>query len=123
MKITIPYDYLSTLINQKYKLDTTITNVNRNTIAIRIKPALLIPSVYICVSVEKDDNEFVFNYSSGAVAVLAKVVNLFIKNKLPPFLYLSTSNQIILLDSKFIHEGIEVEIKNISFLKERISIS
>ena len=84
---------------------------------------MLIPAVNITLKLEKATKEYKIHYSSGVVSLVTKIVNLFVNDKLPKFVRLDTSNNTLSFDSTIKHNGIVVDIKDITFLEEKISIS
>jgi hypothetical protein len=123
MEITITYEEVSNIIKTKSNVNATFTMIDSESISVKVKPALLIPAVNITLKLEKDAKEYKIRYGSGVVSRVTKIVNLFVNDKLPEFVRLDTSNNILSFDSTIKHNGIVVDIKDITFLEEKISIS
>ncbi len=124
MEITITYEEVSNIIKTKSNVNATFTMIDSESISVKVKPGLLIPAVNITLKLEKDAKEYKIRYGSGVVSLLVtKIVNLFVNDKLPEFVRLDTSNNTLSFDSTIKHNGIVVDIKDITFLEEKISIS
>lgn len=124
MELTITYEEVSNIIKTKSNVNATFTMIDSNSISVKVKPALLIHAVNITLKLEKDAKEYKIRYGSGVVSLLVtKIVNLFVNDKLPEFVRLDTSNNTLSFDSTIKHNGIVVDIKDITFLEEKISIS
>ena len=123
MEITITYEEVSNIIKTKSNVNATFTMIDSESISVKVKPALLIPAVNITLKLEKDAKEYKIRYGSGVVSLVTKIVNLFVNDKLPEFVRLDTSNNTLSFDSTIKHNGIVVDIKDITFLEEKISIS
>lgn len=124
MEITITYEEVSNIIKTKSNVNATFTMIDSESISVKVKPGLLIPAVNITLKLEKDAKEYKIRYGSGFVSLLVtKIVNLFVNDKLPEFVRLDTSNNTLSFDSTIKHNGIVVDIKDITFLEEKISIS
>lgn len=127
MEITITYEEVSNIIKTKSNVNATFTMIDSESISVKVKPALLIPAVNITLKLEKDAKEYKIRYGSGVVSpvtkIVTKIVNLFVNDKLPEFVRLDTSNNTLSFDSTIKHNGIVVDIKDITFLEEKISIS
>lgn len=123
MEITITYEEVSNIIKTKSNVNATFTMIDSESISVNVKPGLLIPAVNITLKLEKDAKEYKIRYGSGVVSLVTKIVNLFVNDKLPEFVRLDTSNNTLSFDSTIKHNGIVVDIKDITFLEEKISIS
>lgn len=127
MEITITYEEVSNIIKTKSNVNATFTMIDSESISVKVKPELLIPAVNITLKLEKDAKEYKIRYGSGVVSpvtkIVTKIVNLFVNDKLPEFVRLDTSNNTLSFDSTIKHNGIVVDIKDITFLEEKISIS
>lgn len=124
MEITITYEEVSNIIKTKSNVNATFTMIDSESISVKVKPGLLIPAVNITLKLEKDAKEYKIRYGSGVVSSLVtKIVKLFVNDKLPEFVRLDTSNNTLSFDSTIKHNGIVVDIKDITFLEEKISIS
>lgn len=123
MEITITYEEVSNIIKTKSNVNATFTMIDSESISVKVKPELLIPAVNITLKLEKDAKEYKIRYGSGVVSLVTKIVNLFVNDKLPEFVRLDTSNNTLSFDSTIKHNGIVVDIKDITFLEEKISIS
>ncbi len=123
MEITITYEEVSNIIKTKSNVNATFTMIDSESISVKVKPGLLIPAVNITLKLEKDAKEYKIRYGSGVVSLVTKIVNLFVNDKLPEFVRLDTSNNTLSFDSTIKHNGIVVDIKDITFLEEKISIS
>ena len=123
MEITITYEEVSNIIKTKSNVNATFTMIDSESISVKVKLGLLIPAVNITLKLEKDAKEYKIRYGSGVVSLVTKIVNLFVNDKLPEFVRLDTSNNTLSFDSTIKHNGIVVDIKDITFLEEKISIS
>lgn len=127
MEITITYEEVSNIIKTKSNVNATFTMIDSESISVKVKPGLLIPAVNITLKLEKEAKEYKIRYGSGFVSpvtkIVTKIVNLFVNDKLPEFVRLDTSNNTLSFDSTIKHNGIVVDIKDITFLEEKISIS
>lgn len=119
MELTITYEEVSNIIKTKSNVNATFTMIDSESISVKVKPGLLILAVNITLKLEKDAKEYKIRYGSGVVSLVTKIVNLFVNDKLPEFVRLDTSNNTLSFDSTIKHNGIVVDIKDITFLKKK----